>query len=83
MMSGKKPDCDACGWTPCLLENVGCVEIVRNYMGTMVDGMGGVKAESIKTVLDMEGYGNDLDLFRRILIYISTYLNARSKSEEK
>ena len=84
MSKNKKPDCVKCGWKPIILENYEAMEIILNYSNVMMDGMGGINSMGIDKVLDWENINDSQkrkSLIKKILLYISTYLNTRHEEQ--
>lgn len=55
-----------------------CIGLIEKYgMQVFLDGMGGINTNSIKNVLESEGYKQDeySDLFHSLVIFITTALS--------
>jgi hypothetical protein len=81
MMSGKNPDCNACGFEKVIPENFEVMSLVETYMGLMVDGMGSINASGISKVFGWEEIELERQrhLLLKLLLYIGAALNARSE----
>lgn len=74
----KYPNCKKCevGFVELDKDNYIVVGIIEQYgLQPFVDGMGGINTNSIKNVLEAEGYENYKDLFHKLVLYITTALS--------
>lgn len=78
-MSGKKPDCVRCGFIKVIPENFEVMDIVFNYGSFFFDGMGGVNLQNIKTIMDLEGKQDRMDLFSKVLTFTNLLTSAKNK----
>ena len=79
MLSGKKPNCELCGYVFAHINNVDVLEITSKYISYMVDGMGAPNIVAVEKILDIENYkGREREYIRgKILIYLSESLRAQ------
>ena len=79
MFSGNKPDCEECGFVIALPENYDVLEVINKYGHCMVDGMGSINIQSIRSLLELNNvYITELNIYK-IVIYLTTALSKRNE----
>jgi len=82
MFSGKKPDCNACGFVRIIPENFEVMHLIEKYLPFMMDGFsGGADIFKILKIMELENLEDRKDLLEKVLIYINSLTNIKSEKK--
>jgi hypothetical protein len=82
MFSGKKPDCVRCGFVLVLPANFEVMELITFYQNSFVNPMAGFNADSIISIIELEGVEDKVGTLRKILLYLSVYISKQSEETD-
>jgi len=82
-MSGKTPDCVACGFVTVIPENYEIVTVLFDYMNYMVDGMKSLSLNGVCKTLEIAGLPvNDVNL-KKITTFLVSFMLSKNKEAQQ